>query len=164
MGIALAGATAVGKTTLARRMARENGLRLVEIDTRRCMKISLPLARQICFVHTIAAYTLKPCDDCIYDNSLLTVYAYTQILAEMKHAAAFEELLSLVKRLALIEMSLHRVILVKPRRGEHSKRIRMKALLGGYEGDPLWWRIDHEQAQSILEEIAKSWQIETVET
>ena len=161
MGIVLAGATAVGKTTLARRLAKERGLRLVEIDTRRCMGIEPLLARQICFTHTIAAYTLKPCDECIFDNSLLTVHAYTALVAEQTPADALLELLSLTKRLALIEMSIHKVIVVKPRKGEHAKRIRKKALAGQYSGDPHWWRLDHERVQAIIEEIAKRWQLDT---
>ena len=164
--LVLAGVTGSGKTTLARMLGERLGWPVYTVETTRCMREQGYLRRQLCYAELVSSYTLVDARVGIVDNSLLSVYAYTLHYAEMDENRSLYMLAKLVKRLALIEKSIHTVIVVAaPDRRTLNERIREKAARGHYpEEDRTWWQVDHWAVQEKLLGIAERWSIPVVVT
>ena len=77
MRIVLAGVAGVGKTTVAKLLARKLGLPYRSVEAPKCWPLSDPLERQLCFLCSFQRKLRR--GPGIYDNSMLTVAAYSAI-------------------------------------------------------------------------------------
>jgi len=84
MKILLAGPSGVGKTTVAKILAKRLGARYVEVLTDECRRLSDPVKRQICFFDVVGRGVIDAKGfpfDLVLDNAMLSVYGYTMAIA-----------------------------------------------------------------------------------
>ncbi len=127
--VTLAGVSGVGKTTLAKAVASEKGKKYVSVYAPPCWAIIDPVARQKCFLVNYVTIILGAPGEALLDNSLLTVYAYTEAIlsrAKIRDNPEADMLLMAIERLLDKEEEKHQIIVIDKPCDEIEKGIRAR--------------------------------------
>ena len=107
--IFLAGPSGVGKTTIAKTIAEKYGLEYVEMKAPECIS-SNPFWRQACFRDRFMEISREHrCRNCVFDNSLLTVYIYGLV-----HGIDYREVLEETIKSMITGEAVHVMLLATP--------------------------------------------------